>query len=269
MIKKILSITSALLLIAALCGCEEQSKYPEPTDEFFVNDYAGVISDTDKNEIYSRCVALYDKTKAQTVVVTVEDLKGEEPADYALGLGREWGVGNEEDNSGIVVLLSTGDREVYVAIGEGLEGALPDSKTGRILDRYGMEYFKADEYSEGLLNVTKALINEVYIEFGIEAEEGYVPIDSIPETEEVSSYGGKVAVSWVLLIMVIILYLVFFRKKFGFIFFGGPRGPGGFGGFGGGSFGGSGGFSSGRGGFGGGFSGGGGSFGGGGAGRGF
>ncbi len=247
-----------------LSGCSGSKKaqkdlYPEPTDKFFVNDFANVISDTAEEEIYSRGVALNNKTEAQAVVVTVDTVGDEEIADYALKLGRDWGIGAEKEDNGILILLAVADREVYIAVGYGLEGAMPDSKTGRILDNYAVPYFSEDNFSDGMLSVYKAVVNEIYIEYGIETEEGYVPIEYLAEKPEVS--GGKVAVSWASLAVIVLLYLFIFRRRG--IFIGGfPMGPfysgnhwrgGRGGGFGGGSFGG--------------FSGGGGSFGGGGAGR--
>ena len=256
--KKIVSILIVLLIALTLCGCDLTEGYPTPTDRFFVNDFADIISDEDENEIYNDAANLYNKTTAQVVVITVDDLNGEEIADYALNIGREWGVGSEEENNGVVILLSRDDREIYIAVGYGLEGALPDSKTGRIIDRYGISYFSEDEFSKGLVSVSDAIINEVYIEYGLSAEEGYIPINQLPD--EAEEDGEGVLISWGIMMLVIIVYLIVFRGR-GFIWFGGPPfgGRGGFGGgsFGGGSFGG------------GGFRGGGGSFGGGGAGRGF
>ena len=263
--KRILSIAvAAVLLLLASVGAAAAKKYPEPTDRFFINDYADVIDSSAEDEIYSRAAALYEKTGAQAVVVAAKNLGGEEPADYALGLGRQWGVGDKKKNNGVVILFALEERQIYIAVGYGLEGALPDSKTGRIIDNYGLEYLKADNFSEGILQITKAVINEVYIEYGEEPEKGYTPID---DSEE-DGYSTKVAVSWATLIAVVLLYLLIFGRRRRFFWFGGPGGFGGFGGggFSGGSFGGhssGGGFS------GGGFSGGGGSFGGGGAGRGF
>lgn len=263
LMKRILSIAvAAVLLVLANVGAAAAKKYPEPTDRFFINDYAGVIDSSAEDEIYSRAAALYEKTGAQAVVVAAKNLGGEEPAEYALGLGRQWGVGDKKKNNGVVILFALEERQIYIAVGYGLEGALPDIKADRIIETYGLEYLKADNFSEGILQITKAVINEIYIEYGEEPEEGYTPID---DSED--GYSKKVAVSWVALIAVVLLYLMIFGRRRSFFWFGGPGGFGGFGGggFSGGSFGGhsGGGFS------GGGFSGGGGSFGGGGAGRGF
>lgn len=256
--KKILSFLAVLLLLC-LSGCSSEEKYPKPTDNFYVNDFADVIDDTAESEMLSRAVTLNQQTTAQVVVVTVDSLNGEEPWEYALELGRQWGVGDEEKDNGVVILLSESERQIYIAVGYGLEGALPDSKTGRIIDLYGLEYLRNDDFSNGLLAISKAVVNETYAEYGIATENGYVPIDSISMSQNAAEEvnGGKVVVSWVVMIAFIAVYLMLYRKfGVGVLFFGGPRFRGG--GFSGGSF---------RG--GGGFSGGGGSFGGGGAGRGF
>lgn len=261
--KKLINIiTAALAVCIFILPLSAANKYPKPTSQFFINDFAEVIEQSAEDEIYSKGAALQEKTTAQVVVVTVDTLDGEEPADYALELGREWGVGQEEGDNGVVILLAKTERQIYIAVGYGLEGALPDSKTGRIIDIYGLDYLKNNDFSNGLLEIFKAVVNEVYIEYGEEPEEGYTAIEDTNE-ETLEEYGARVLVSWVIMIAVVILFiLIFGRRRRGFFWFGGP------GGFGGGS--GFGGFSGGSGGsFGGGFSGGGGSFGGGGAGRGF
>ena len=261
--KRILSIISVLLLLS-LCGCSsKEEEFIKPTENFYVNDFADVIEDNAETEMLSRAVSLNQQTTAQVVVVTVESLDGREPWEYALEIGRQWGVGDEEKDNGVVILLSENDREIYISVGYGLEGALPDSKTGRIIDVYGLEYFKKDDFSNGLLGISKAVVNEAYAEYGIPAENGYVPIDNISMSQNGAEEadGKKVVLSWAVMIVFIAVYLLLYRKfGAGVFFIGGPRFPRG-GGFSGGSFGGGS--------FGGGFRGGGGSFGGGGAGRGF
>lgn len=265
--KKLRNIIAAALAICIFAlPVSAANKYPSPDSRFFVNDFADVIDSAAEDEIYSRAAALQEKTTAQVAVVTVDTLDGEEPADYALGIGREWGVGQEDEDNGVVILLAKTERQIYIAVGYGLEGALPDSKTGRIIDAYGLDYLKNDDFSNGLLEIFKAVVNEVYIEYGQAPEEGYTAIEETDE-ESLEEYGARVAASWVIMIAVVILFvLIFGRRRRGFFWFGGPFGGGGFGG--GGFHGGSGGFGGGS--FGGGgFGGGGGSFGGGGAGRGF
>ena len=161
-----------------------------------------------KTEMLSRAITLNNSTTAQVVVVTVESLNGLEPYDYALQIGREWGVGNNESDNGIVILLSTGEREIYIAVGYGLEGALPDSKTGRIIDRYGLEYLKNDDFSQGILSIGNALINEVYLEYGLEPEEGYVSIDSLKDESFEEDEPLTVVISWFILIVILLIVVL-------------------------------------------------------------
>ena len=255
--KKILCLLTAAVILFCFCGCEETDPYPKPTEKFFINDFASVIDDESENLIYKAGVQLNKKTGAQVVAVTVETTDNEEIGEYALELGRKWEIGEKEKNNGVLILLASEDRNIYIAVGYGLEGALPDSKTGRLLDVYAIPYLKQDDFSKGLSSVYSAVVNEVYIENGIEPTGEYIPIDQIPDTQEKTT-PASVLISWIIMIVIIVVLNIFFRGRMGFplfFFFGGPKGGGGSGGFGG--------FS------GGGFSGGGGSFGGGGAGRSF
>lgn len=257
--KKLISIAAIFLFAFSLCGCEQKEKYPEVSQQFFVNDFANVIGDTDENEFVTKAAALEKATTAQVVIVTIENLDGDEPYEYATELGRKWGVGSEEKDNGVIILLSRDDREIFIAVGYGLEGALTDSKTGKIIDVYGLEYLRNDDFGTGLMSIGSAVINEVYIEYGLAPSDGYVNIDSVDTTDDVES--GEVVVSWCVMIAAIIVISFFTRKRGGgILFFGTPHFHIG-GGNSGGNFRSGGGF--------GGFRGGGGSFGGGGAGRGF
>lgn len=223
---------------------------PKPTKNFFVNDFANVISNADEEKMQQQGEALFKECGAQVVVVTVKSLNGEDLESYSLNLARSWRIGSDKNEDGILLLLAVDERKVRIEVGYGLEGALPDSKTGRILDTYGVDRFKKNDFSTGLAAVYDSLINEVYIEKGLDPADGYTPVEdySLTTKEKVIAYG---------IIALIVLAFIFTnrgKRKRGFVYYGG--------GFGGGGFSGSG--SS-----GGGFSGGGGSFGGGGSSRGF
>ena len=252
---KLLSFGIIIVRVLSLCGCETKDKYPSVSERFYVNDFADVLTEEEENELLSRSAALQNSTTAQVVVATVTSLNGEEPYYYATELARKWQIGDKEADNGILVLLSTGDREIFIAVGYGLEGALPDSKTGKIIDVYGLEYLRNDQFGAGIKAITEALINQVYIEYGYEPETGYVDIENVSSPTEDA---GSILISWVIMLTILMIIFVISRRSGKMFFFGIPHFHGGFdsnnfhsgGGFGG-------------------FKGGGGSFGGGGAGRGF
>lgn len=249
--KKIYTVFAALAVFLVLfSNVAFAADLPKPTKNFFVNDFANVISNADEEKMQQQGEALFKKCGAQVVVVTVKSLNGEDLESYSLNLARSWRIGSDKNDDGILLLLAVDERKVRIEVGYGLEGALPDSKTGRILDTYGVDSFKKNDFSTGLAAVYDSLINEVYIEKGLDPADGYTPVEdySLTTKEKVIAYG---------IIALIVLAFIFTnrgKRKRGFVYYGG--------GFGGGGFSGSG--SS-----GGGFSGGGGSFGGGGSSRGF
>lgn len=247
----IITVILSMLLPVFVCAV----KIPEPTSSFFVNDFADVISDDDEKMLMAIGTDLYKQTTAQVVVVTVDSLDGTEIEDYALKLGREWGVGSKDADNGVVLLLSVRERKIDIEIGYGLEGAITDGMSGRILDDYAIPYLSDNDFSNGLSEAYKAIAYAVYDEYDIDPPAEF-HIDNDYKSDKKSGDFKLVLIS---VIIVIILLIVFSRG--GFIFFGNPFG--GFGGFHGGGFGGGFGGRSG----GGGFSGGGGSFGGGGSSR--
>lgn len=258
--KKIFSVLTVVLIILSTFVLSAFAvSIPEPTSDFFVNDFAGVISQSDREAMQTKGEELYKKCKAQVVVATIESLEGSDIDDYSLSMARSWKIGDKDENNGILLLLAVEERKVRIEVGYGLEGAIPDSKAGRILDTYGIDYFKANDFSSGLAAVYDSLINEVSIEYGLEADEDYSGAYYDNNTYYLEDDSILTVIITVMIIVLVILGFVLTRLD--------KNGRGRYydGGFRGGSSGG--GFSSGGG--GGGFSGGGGSFGGGGASRGF
>ena len=275
--RKIFALLCAMILIFSLSFSSFAISLPEPTNDFFVNDFANIIDEDDEADIMNIGADLYEQTTAQVVVVTIDSLDGYNVDEYALELGRKWGVGSEEHDNGVVILLSLFDRKISIQVGYGLEGCLNDGKVGRILDDYAIPYLSSDEYSTGLIEAYKAVTYVVCDDYGVELNPDY-QIDNYSDENSYSdnSEEGTAKIMLVVTTVALILFIIFINKLSGGhsddsnhgggSYHGGGRYYGGpiiyRGGFSGGS---RGGFSGG----GGGFRGGGGSVGGGGASRGF
>ena len=132
--KKIFTAVAAIILcISLLTITVAAAVIPKPKDNFFVNDFADVISAADEQKMQAQGEALYKKCGAQVVVATVKTLDGSDIESYSLEMARSWKIGSDENDDGILLLLAVEERKVRIEVGYGLEGALPDSKTGRIL----------------------------------------------------------------------------------------------------------------------------------------
>ncbi|MGI6199974.1 MAG: TPM domain-containing protein [Christensenellales bacterium] len=245
------------VLIAPLAAAAAPS-IPSPSTQFYVYDGADVLSADTQRHIVSVASQVAEQTGAQVVVATVPTLNGAALEDYSLAMLRGWGIGDARKNNGVLILLSTGDRVSRIEVGYGLEGALPDGKTGRIQDDYMLPAFRQNDFDTGLRQGFDAVVEQVCQEYEIAVPEG---VAHLPVAQD---GGGRANPFKPLLIVLAIVGfflldgLVFHGALSRVLFYGlllrGGRG-------GRGSYGGGGGF--------GGFSGGGGSGGGGGSSRGF
>jgi len=230
---------------------------PKATSDFYVNDFANVMTTETKQLIMQKSVELQSKTGAQIVVATVNDMGGSAVEEYAITMARQYGIGEKQKNNGVLILLAISERKSRIEVGYSLEGALPDGKTGRIQDEYMTPYYAKNNFDEGLKNGYIAILNEVLKEYSI-------TLDGTVSAQKGAANNGSIPVAFQIIIVVFIIVLLLVDWIFLggtitrtlFLFFIFNRGGRGGGGFGGGSGGG-------------GFSGGGGSFGGGGSSRGF
>ena len=166
-------ITVTLTAIIPLSLSAAGASHPSPTQAFYANDFAGVLESDTKQYIARAASSLESRTSAQRVVVTVNDLGGEALEDYSLSLFRAWGIGSADKNNGVLILLDIGGRQSRIEVGYGLEGALPDGKTGRIQDTYMLPYFRQNDFDQGVRQGFNALLGEIYAEYGLE-----VPADA-------------------------------------------------------------------------------------------
>lgn len=246
--KKLLTVFIFLLFFFAFNNCSSAQYHPSPTWEFYVNDFANVLDSSTKEYIIDFSKKLELQTKAQIVVVTIDNLNNIPLETYSYRLFNDWGIGDSLLNNGILILLSVGDRSSRIEVGRGLEGALPDGKTGRIQDDYMIPYFVRHDYSKGIKNGYSAILNEVLIEYGIDSS-SFETILELPPEEHSSSIIKTLI--YILLALVFLIDWIFFRAyitrfllKYLWFFLsdrgGGNSDGGSSGGSGGGSFGGGG-----------------------------
>ena len=94
-----------------------------------------------------------------------------QPVDYAVALGRAWGVGGKEFSNGIVLLVSKETNDVFIATGYGLEGAVPDITAKSIIDNDIIPNFRNGNFLLGPDLATHDIIKAAAGEY--KAPEGY------------------------------------------------------------------------------------------------
>ncbi len=151
---KLIIPTILLLLLSLVISAQT---FPEKPNRL-VNDYTQTLSSDQINQLEQKLVAFDDSTSTQIAVVLIKSLEGYDVADYAVRLAESWGIGGAKNNNGVLLLVSLGDRKVTIQTGYGVEGALPDGITKRIITREITPNFKEGNYFGGLVAGTDAII---------------------------------------------------------------------------------------------------------------
>jgi len=228
-----------------------------PRPAAYFNDYAHVVSAGRAAQLNKTLEDFERQSSDQIVVAVFPKMQSDSSIeDYTVRVARSWQAGQKGKNNGAMLFVFKQDHKMFLQVGYGLEGVLPDALCKRIIDEQITPRFKAGDFDGGLTAGVQAVIAAVKGEYKgtgttlAEQRQGYVH----------HSGDGMVPLIILIIVVVIILSLLSRAYRYGGIqYWGGgwSRGSSSGGWFsGGGGFGGGGG----------GFSGGGGSFGGGGAG---
>jgi uncharacterized protein len=224
---------------------------PAPANHF--NDYAGIVPAGTVQSLDAELTQFERDTSNQIVVAIYPHMASDSSIeDYTVRVAQSWGVGLKDRKNGAVLFIFSGDRKLYIQVGYGLEGVLPDALCRQIIANEITPRFRHGDFAGGVTAGVHALIAATRGEYHGTGR-------SVADRRGSS---GKLPVPVVILIIGIFIVFAVIRQRSSAVY--GRRGRfityGGSGGFfgGGGSFGGGGGGGS--------FSGGGGSFGGGGAG---
>lgn len=248
-------VLSLALAFSALPGLAERVEdLPKPTD--YVSDFAHVLSPETVERLDRLCGQLdHSAANAQIAVVTVNNLDGDDAADFGNRLEEKWKVGRKGSDRGILMLFAIQDRKRWIEVGYGLEGILPDARVGDI-GRMMVPYLRQGNYDGAVTTGVVQIANVIAADAKVSLQDS--PAAAPPQAVEEGHHGSSVGLIFRIILIVLVLLFFGVRGLFGFglgMLFGGG-GRGGWGGGGGGGGGDSGG--SGFGGFGGGESGGGG-----------
>jgi uncharacterized membrane protein YgcG len=130
------------------------------SEEYYVADYANVLTNRTKQDIISANVDMENKCYgAQIVIVTIKHLEGMYTDEYTNSLFNDWGVGSATHNNGMLLLLVTEEKRGWLAVGAGIS----DTFTNKMADDYLENYFWPDvdagRYDTAVRNICEALFS--------------------------------------------------------------------------------------------------------------
>jgi uncharacterized protein len=256
---------SLIFLVLLLFGYPDKlfgQKFPEsPNPPRLVIDFSGTLLQSQIDDLEDKLVAFNDSTSNQISIVLIKSTEGFPIADYAFTLGDKWGIGRKQRSNGVLVLVAMDDRKMYIAVGYGLEGAIPDALAKRIIETDMKPEFRQGQYYDGL---SKAVDHIMLLSIG-------EFLNDLDEDKPVEKKTWLVFIVFALMLVIIYGMTIKSVRSYALInnipfwtawnilnnsdkihkgywgefsgrgsSYGGMSGGGGFGGFGGGSFGGGG-----------------------------
>lgn len=249
-------LTLAGLLFAAFAaGARAEEVIPPSPPEHF-NDYASVVSPATASSLDAELGQFERATSNQVVVVIYPTMQSDSSVeDYTVRVAQSWHAGIKGKDNGAILFIFAKTHQIYLQVGYGLEGSIPDAVAKNIISDEIVPAFKQGDYDRGVVAGVHAIMAATRGEYH---GTGRTVADQRSQ---------QIPLPVIILFLAIFVLIIVSRSRAAMYQSGGRRGFGGMllpilfsGGGGGGGFGGGGG------GGGGGFSGGGGSFGGGGAG---
>jgi len=147
--KKILFLLSVLVAVTA-AALQAEPAYPQ-AQEKYVNDFAGILTSTDRATIGEMLKNLEKQTGIEMTIVTIKTVSDYSTGDpdietFSTNLFNSWGVGRKKDNNGIMMLVSRDDRRMRIELGEGY-GFVYDAAMQQVIEKTMLPFFKGGYYS--------------------------------------------------------------------------------------------------------------------------
>jgi len=232
-------LLALLVLLPATVWAQSTPEFPELTGR--VVDRAEMLSPDVEARLSQMLQAHEQASTEQVVVVTLTDLQGFPIEDFGYQLGRHWGIGQEDEDNGALLIVAKEERKIRIEVGYGLEGRLTDADSSVIINRIISPAFRQGDFQAGIVNGAAAMIQVL----------GGEPM-AAPQGQQPVALQEKPKAGMVALVFIIMMAVVFFigsrggrggrggAALLGAALLGGAMGGRG-GGFGGGGFGGGGG----------------------------
>jgi uncharacterized protein len=123
-----------------------------------VTDAAEILNPAQESALTAKLEEFERKTKHQMVIVTVPSLGGQDIAIYTRDLANRWGIGREDQDDGVVLLVAPNERKVRIAVGYGLEQTLTQPVCAQIIKEEMIPRFSKGDLPGGVDAGTDALM---------------------------------------------------------------------------------------------------------------
>ncbi|MFT5694268.1 MAG: hypothetical protein ACI9QQ_000241 [Myxococcota bacterium] len=139
-----------LALLTSVVSTQAAAEFVVPALSSPVVDTAGLLSPSSKQRLEDAIRALQKQGATQIAVLTVKSLEGETIEQASIRVTDKWQLGSGKEDNGVLLMLARDERRVRIEVGQGLEGALTDAYSKRIIDEAITPLFREGDIDAGL-----------------------------------------------------------------------------------------------------------------------
>ena len=187
-----------LLCCAVFTATAQRDIPPKPSQETSVYDEADVLSSSEERSLEQKLINYADTTSTQIVIATINSLQGEYIGTYAAKWAHEWGIGQAQEDNGILILLAKEDRKIWISTGYGIESTLTDALSKQIVENVILPEFRTGSYYGGLDAGTTAIMEVM---------------SGVYEGTPTSRNGGGAAPRFIVLALIFIFFMIVFSQR--------------------------------------------------------
>lgn len=140
-----------ILALFTLTASARAAEVMPPKPPKYFNDFTNTVPASTAAELNAKLDAFDKQTSNQVVVVVYPRMQSDSSIeDYTVRVAQSWGAGQKDRKNGVVLFVFKNDRKMYISVGYGLEGALPDILAKQIIENEITPSFKTGDFAGGL-----------------------------------------------------------------------------------------------------------------------
>ena len=137
------------------------AQVPVPALTGHVIDQSGTLSAEQKSSLEQTLTAFEARKGSQLAVLMIASSAPEEIEQYALRVAEQWKLGRKKIDDGAILVVAKNDRTLRIEVGYGLEGALNDATSKRIISEVMLPRFKQQDFYGGITAGVEQIIRVI------------------------------------------------------------------------------------------------------------
>jgi uncharacterized protein len=146
-----MNVVRTSLLALMLCWvCTAFADVAVPPLTGRVVDLTATLSSSQKESLEQKLKAFEDSKGSQVAVLIVPTTAPEAIEQYSIRVAEQWKIGRKKVDDGAILVVAKDDHKLRIEVGYGLEGALTDLTSKRIIDEEIVPKFRSGDFAGGI-----------------------------------------------------------------------------------------------------------------------